>query len=156
MTFRLTKTFRFEASHQLFHHDGRCRRLHGHSWAGSLTFLGTRLHEVGPQTGMVLDYARIGKLTRAIEVLFDHRHLNDLLDNPTSERLAWYIAALVYRHVPPTLANSGITLDRVTIEETCTTRCEFSPTLSEVVGVTPPGGPFHDNPADVPPELRVT
>ncbi|NES98612.1 MAG: 6-carboxytetrahydropterin synthase QueD, partial [Desertifilum sp. SIO1I2] len=28
------KEFRFEAAHHLPHHDGKCRRLHGHSWVG--------------------------------------------------------------------------------------------------------------------------
>ncbi|GCA81549.1 6-carboxy-5,6,7,8-tetrahydropterin synthase [Microcystis aeruginosa NIES-2521] len=28
------KEFRFEAAHHLPHYEGKCRRLHGHSWLG--------------------------------------------------------------------------------------------------------------------------
>ncbi len=96
--FRLTKTFAFEASHQLPYHAGRCRNLHGHSWKCSLVVEGDRLVEDGPSAGMLMDFGDLGRVTRGLHDRLDHTHLNDM-------RLA-----------------------AVVIEETCTSRCEYIPT----------------------------
>src|SRR4051812_28006849 len=98
----LSKTFRFEASHQLPHHDGQCARLHGHSWVGKVYVFGDHLKDAPPESGMVMDYGRIKKpLQRLVEECLDHRHLNDSLrgehndlagiENPTSEEIARWI-----------------------------------------------------------------
>ncbi len=121
--YRLTKSFTFEASHQLPRHDGKCRRLHGHSWKCSLVVEGDRLIEGGPKSGMLADYADLGKVTRSLHDQLDHRHLNDLIDNPTSERLA----AWVYEQARPQVEASGVRLAAVVVEETCTARCEYLP-----------------------------
>lgn len=80
----VTRTFRFEAAHQLPWHEGKCRHLHGHSYRLDVTV-------TGPVTdqGVVLDFADLKAVVRR-EVVerFDHRYLNDLLDNPTAELLA--------------------------------------------------------------------
>lgn len=121
MTFKLTKTFRFEASHQLPHHDGKCARLHGHSWLGSVVVSGGSLYDEGPKAGMLMDY---GDIKAAVEPLvtahLDHWHLNAStgLANPTSEELARWI----FEKLQPTLPG----LHAVVIEETCTSRCEFT------------------------------
>jgi 6-pyruvoyltetrahydropterin/6-carboxytetrahydropterin synthase len=89
--YRLTKAFTFEASHTLPHHDGKCRNLHGHTWRCSLVVDGDRLIEEGPKTGMVVDYADLGRVTKSLHDQLDHRHLNDILDNPTSELVAAWV-----------------------------------------------------------------
>jgi 6-pyruvoyltetrahydropterin/6-carboxytetrahydropterin synthase len=120
--FQLTKTFRFEASHQLPAHDGKCARLHGHSWLGSVVVQGSSLHTDGPKAGMVIDY---GDLKAALEPLvassLDHWHLNDStgLKNPTSEELARWVFDRLKAMLPSLVA--------VVIEETCTSRCEYRP-----------------------------
>lgn len=53
--FRLEKTFRFEASHQLPKHDGKCARLHGHSWVGRVVIEGPDLIGDGAKAGMLQD-----------------------------------------------------------------------------------------------------
>ena len=50
--FRLEKEFSFEASHQLPLHDGKCARLHGHSWKGRIIIEGEELATTGPKSGM--------------------------------------------------------------------------------------------------------
>jgi 6-pyruvoyltetrahydropterin/6-carboxytetrahydropterin synthase len=118
--FRLTKEFRFEASHQLPAHDGKCARLHGHSWRGRVVVRGDVLVDSGPKVGMLLDY---GDIKRAVEPLvrehLDHWHLNDStgLLNPTSEELARW----VFERLRPALPM----LEAVIIEETCTSSCEY-------------------------------
>jgi len=81
---RVVRSFRFEAAHQLPWHPGACRRLHGHSYRLEVTAEGP----VGPD-GMVMDFAELDRLVVG-EVVdrFDHRLLNDLIDNPTAELVA--------------------------------------------------------------------
>lgn len=120
----LTKSFTFEASHQLPHHDGKCKNLHGHSWRCSIVVEGDWLIEHGPKCGMLVDYADLGRVTRSLHDQLDHRHLNDLIDNPTSERVAEW----VYDQARPHVEASGVHLAAVAIEETCTARCEYRAT----------------------------
>lgn len=120
--FRLVKEFTFEASHQLPDHDGKCRRLHGHSWRGRLILEGTTLQPIGPKKGMLIDYADVkAALEPLVNDYLDHYHLNDStgLDNPTSENLAKWI---YYR-----LAAKLPLLKAVEILETCTCSCTYTP-----------------------------
>lgn len=118
----LSKQFRFEASHCLPHHDGKCSRLHGHSWVGYAMVAGDALESQGPKQGMVLDYGDMsGPLKRLVDERLDHYHLNDStgLENPTSEEIARWI----YDRLQPELPD----LSSIVIEETCTSRCEYRP-----------------------------
>jgi 6-pyruvoyltetrahydropterin/6-carboxytetrahydropterin synthase len=123
--FKLRKKFRFEASHQLMQHDGKCANLHGHSWEGELVIKGSSLTKDGPKRNMILDYAVLGKITEDIESAYDHKHLNDVLgdDMPTSELLAQTIfnKAKARLNAETELAY----LECVSISETCQTRCEY-------------------------------
>lgn len=122
--FTLSKQFRFEASHQLIHHDGKCQRLHGHSWRGYLTVAGHYLAGQGPKENMLMDYADIGAVAKEIEAVLDHYHLNEVLrtDMPTSE----FIARWIYQTFQNRFDVNGCWLDSVTIEETCTSRCAYT------------------------------
>jgi 6-pyruvoyltetrahydropterin/6-carboxytetrahydropterin synthase len=116
----LTKTFRFEAAHKLPKHDGKCARLHGHSWACDIEVRGPALHAGGAEAGMVIDYGTISGILRPlVDGYLDHHYLNDTLplDNPTSEEVARWL----YQRVKPYLAE----LTAVTIHETCTARCRY-------------------------------
>ena len=116
----LEKTFTFEASHQLPNHDGKCARLHGHSWRGTVRVLAGSLHKTGPKQGMAIDYADISKpIKELVEVSLDHFHLNEStgLTNPTSEELARWIYNILQSEIPG--------LSAVVIEETCTSRCTY-------------------------------
>ena len=116
----LEKEFRFEASHILPHHDGKCRRLHGHSWKGRLVCQGNSLQETGPQSGMLMDF---GVMTTAVKDLLenylDHYHLNESLqlESPTSEAVARWIFQRIKARLPE--------LTAVVIDETCTCRCIY-------------------------------
>lgn len=80
----VTRTFRFEAAHQLPWHEGKCRHLHGHSYRLEVTVAGP----VGPQ-GIVVDFADLRAVVeREVLERYDHRFLNDLMDNPTAELIA--------------------------------------------------------------------
>lgn len=137
---KLTKTFRFEASHILPKHPGKCSRLHGHSWVLHVSVEGP----VNPETGFVVDYADISAVVKPLIERLDHRHLGqwnflgefDLGGNPeeefavpglprefypSSENLLWWIGAQLLPHLQ---------WSELSLEETCTslavlTRKEF-------------------------------
>ncbi|MBX7144350.1 MAG: 6-carboxytetrahydropterin synthase QueD [Oligoflexia bacterium] len=119
---KIEKRFRFEASHRLPHHDGKCARLHGHSWHASIICEGQTLAEHGPKQAMLLDYADLSKAAENLcDKYLDHYHLNDStgLESPTSEALARWIYDMLKPNLP--------LLTAVVIEETCSSRCEYRP-----------------------------
>ncbi len=113
----IVKDFRFEAAHWLPNVPAghKCRRMHGHSFRGEIALRGV----IDPHTGWVMDFAEIKAALGPIVQQLDHYLLNEIegLDNPTSERLAMWI----WDRLAPKLPQ----LHRVTIEETCTTRCHY-------------------------------
>jgi 6-pyruvoyltetrahydropterin/6-carboxytetrahydropterin synthase len=80
----VTRTFTFEAAHQLPWHSGACRQLHGHGYRLEVTVGGP----VGDH-GIVVDFADVRDVVqREVITRYDHRYLNDLLENPTAELIA--------------------------------------------------------------------
>jgi 6-pyruvoyltetrahydropterin/6-carboxytetrahydropterin synthase len=75
MLMDIGKEFRFEASHQLPNHDGKCARLHGHSWVLKVFVQGSVSEEFGPKEGMVKDFADIKEVVQPIIDMLDHHHL---------------------------------------------------------------------------------
>lgn len=121
--FELTKEFRFEAAHRLPKHDGKCQRLHGHSWKMRVIVRGYSLHQEGPTSGMLQDFGDISSVVKPlVDAFLDHHYLNDStqLENPTSEELAQWI----YRRLDREGKLPGLVA--VEIDETCTSSCRFS------------------------------
>ena len=82
------RKFEFEAAHRLPNHPGKCRELHGHSY--KLWIEGER--PVDPESGMAIDFSDLKKVVRGCIVdRLDHRYVNDLIENPTAERMAVWI-----------------------------------------------------------------
>ncbi len=124
--FTLTKRATFEASHRLPNHDGKCNRLHGHSWRVEVEVTSDRLWNEGPKAGMAVDFADVAApLKRLVGTHLDHWHLNETtgLENPTSELLAVW----VFDHLAAEYAAMDVRLAAVTIEETCTSRARYEP-----------------------------
>lgn len=129
----LRKEFTFEASHILPRHQGKCSRLHGHSWRLTVCVEGT----VDPESGFVQDYAAISALVKPVIEQLDHRHLGawthlfqkplrkELLDNmvpalpddfyPSSENLIQWIGTQ--------LQKEGLDWSKLILNETCTSTC---------------------------------
>ncbi len=81
---RVTRSFSFEAAHQLPWHPGKCRRLHGHNYRLEVTVQGP----VG-DNGVVMDFDDLSAVVhRELVDRYDHRYLNELIDNPTAEEVA--------------------------------------------------------------------
>jgi 6-pyruvoyltetrahydropterin/6-carboxytetrahydropterin synthase len=117
MFVRLSKSFHFEAAHELptFPEGHKCRRLHGHSFHFEVIVEGN----VNPAKGYLIDYGDIAKAAEPIVQRLDHRYLNEIegLSNPTSEVLAVWI----YDRLKPALPE----LSAITVRETCTSSCEY-------------------------------
>ena len=80
----VTCTFTFEAAHRLVWHPGKCRNLHGHSYRLDVTVAGPL-----DGNGVVIDFDQLTEIVeREVITRFDHRDLNELLDNPTAELIA--------------------------------------------------------------------
>ena len=127
--FKLRKSFRFEAAHKLPNHDGKCRRLHGHSWVGTLVLEDYELHTTGPKQGMVHDFSDLSTVVEPlVEQYLDHHYLNETLGltNPTSEEIARWVFDKLKYDLPALVA--------VQIDETCTCSCEYRPSTLERVG----------------------
>jgi 6-pyruvoyltetrahydropterin/6-carboxytetrahydropterin synthase len=117
MNVRLVHEFRFEAAHRLpkVPAGHKCARLHGHSFRVELAVAGP----VDETSGWFIDFERLYDAWKPLHDQLDHNYLNDIpgLDNPTSEVLAAWIWARVQPVLPP--------LERVTVFETCESRCEY-------------------------------
>lgn len=95
----IRKQFAFEAAHVLPHHPGKCSRLHGHSYRLDVAVAGP-LQPDGPAAGMVVDFDELARIVRtAVIDALDHRHLNDTIENPTSENIVVWI----WRRLAPQL-----------------------------------------------------
>ena len=120
MQIRLVKDFRFEAAHLLpqVPQGHKCSRLHGHSFKVEVEVSG----EVDERSGWLIDYAEIADAVEPIRSRLDHYYLNEIegLENPTSELLA----AWIWDELKPALP----LLSRLTVHETCTSRCIYEGT----------------------------
>jgi len=84
----VVRRYDFDAAHVLPWHPGKCARLHGHTYRLEVTVSGPL-----DERGVVMDFAEIDEVVdEQVLALLDHRHLNEVLDNPTAERVAGLVA----------------------------------------------------------------
>ena len=109
------KDFTFEAAHLLPNlPDGhKCKRLHGHSYRVRVVVSG----EVDAELGWVMDYAEISEAWEHVHNTLDHRYLNDIIPNPTTENVAQWICGALRLH--------GCV--RIEVRETCTAGATYQP-----------------------------
>lgn len=89
--------FRFEAAHRLPHHRGKCVNLHGHSYRFALVLEAP----VDPKTGMTIDFGDIEAIVRQrVLDVWDHRNLNEFLENPTAENIVVELWGKLARALP--------------------------------------------------------
>ncbi|MDR1928846.1 MAG: 6-carboxytetrahydropterin synthase QueD [Endomicrobium sp.] len=91
MNYKLSVVGYFSAAHCLKNYKGKCESLHGHNWKVKLSFLGTKLDNVG----MLIDFSDAKKHMYKIITCFDHKFLNETKPfdkiNPTVENIASFI-----------------------------------------------------------------
>jgi len=117
MLVRLSKSFRFEAAHDLptFPAGHKCRRLHGHSFKFDVVVEG----DVDPAKGYLIDYGELKAVTEPVVKRLDHYYLNEItgLENPTSENISVWL----WNQLKPVLP----LLSSIIVYETCTSACEY-------------------------------
>lgn len=116
--YRISKEFHFSASHQLSHlpSDHQCARLHGHNYIVVVELAASDLNA----DGFVRDYHELAALKIYIDERFDHRHLNDVLNGPsTAENMA--------RHFYEWARSRWPEVSAVKVAETPKTWAEFRP-----------------------------
>lgn len=135
--FLLTKKFRLEMAHALVGYEGKCSRLHGHSYCLEVTVEcdAATLQSGGSEDGMGIDFGAIKEIVErvivepydhslllrrtpqtqeVIEVLTRHFEAVHALEwQPTSENILLHFATLLTPHIP-----QGIRLHSLRLHET--------------------------------------
>jgi len=120
--YTITKEFSFCASHQLTQlpTNHPCRRAHGHNYIIVIELQSATLGE----EGFVVDYRKLNLIKDFIDEHLDHRHLNDVMTEPTTaENIAKYIFELFNKTYPQ--------LSAVTVKETLKTAARYEPIYDE-------------------------
>ncbi|HUI39669.1 MAG TPA: 6-carboxytetrahydropterin synthase QueD [Methanothrix sp.] len=91
----------FDAAHSLPGYEGKCANLHGHTYMVEMVIEGP----VG-EDGFVIDFYRLKKILKAALQDLDHHCLNDLMANPTAEKIAEWIS----KHLERDLAKTPVDL----------------------------------------------
>lgn len=120
--FELEKSFSFEAGHALCHHDGKCRRPHGHSYLLTVHLRAQELISDGPKCNMVMDFSDLSVIVKKmIDTHLDHHWLNDTLssDSPTAEFIARWIFNYLKPQIPLLIA--------ISLHETASSKVVYRP-----------------------------
>ena len=105
---RLRREFTFDSAHSI-KDMGACERLHGHTYRLVVTLEGTP-----NENGIILDFRTLNELVSShVLSLIDHRHLNCVIENPTAENVAQWIA----RRLTPVLKGENYRLFEVELFE---------------------------------------
>lgn len=83
----ISRDFKFDSAHYLPLYNGKCERLHGHTYKLRVTLEG----EVGDE-GMICDFAEIKRIVKeAVLRELDHGDLNKVISVPSAENIAVWI-----------------------------------------------------------------
>ena len=69
----------------------KCRKLHGHNYRVEVEIRGEINNHGAYGSGMVEDFAEIDGRMEPLLAQLDHSLLNDLIENPTAENIAFWI-----------------------------------------------------------------
>ena len=113
----------FDAAHALRGYQGKCEALHGHRFRVAVTIRASQLNEIG----LAYDFTVLKKQLGEIVGRFDHTSLNDVPPfdklNPSSENIAF----TVFNEMKSKLGGAPVTLSRVEVWESPTSRAEYRP-----------------------------
>jgi len=110
--FKLNVKFDFAASHFLTRYHGECENLHGHNYKLIAT-----IEDTVKDNGMVIDFKEIKRIVNENVIeLVDHKHLNDIIENPSSEHVLIWMWEKLKTKIP---------LTKLTLYETENYFCEY-------------------------------
>lgn len=95
--YRLRVETTFAAAHKVVDSNGKCEKLHGHTFTVELFVVSEKL----APNGMVIDFAELKTALQKVTDKLDHSYLNENAEvgNPTSENIAKYF----FNHLKETL-----------------------------------------------------
>ena len=99
----VTKLLEFSAAHAVLGEE-----LHGHNYKVALTVSGPLTEDQ-----VVMDFRELKRIAEEVIGELDHRNLNELMPEPTAER----IALTIWNSLERKLKSRGVTLERVTLWE---------------------------------------
>ena len=105
MKSRVFERFKFEAAHAVII-DGQTEEIHGHTFRLEVSVEGPL------RNGYVVDFLQLRTIVEEVIKKLDHRNLNKLFDNPTTENIALWIASEVEKRLP-----EGVRLHRLVLWE---------------------------------------
>jgi 6-pyruvoyltetrahydropterin/6-carboxytetrahydropterin synthase len=74
--FKISKTYTFDAAHQLADHKGKCANLHGHTYSVTVWVKGELYGPMFESSyGMVMDYASLDNIVKPLIDQMDHAFL---------------------------------------------------------------------------------
>jgi 6-pyruvoyltetrahydropterin/6-carboxytetrahydropterin synthase len=115
----------FPAGHSLRNYHGKCENVHGHNYRVRVTVQGPEVDE----NGLLVDFAVVKKLVRAVKDRLDHQYLNDLEPfdkiNPSAENIARYFYDEIAGKLETT---NGARIYEVKLWETDITYATYRPT----------------------------
>ena len=84
---RISKMFKFSSPHNYIDYNGKCEKLHGHTYKLKVTIEGKQKDD-----GIIFDFNDIMRVVDAkvIDVL-DHNYINDFIKQPTAENIAKWV-----------------------------------------------------------------
>jgi len=162
----ISKTFDFHAAHRLPNHDGKCRRLHGHTYRVDIMITGNIIDTEGDSSqAMVIDFGVLKDIWKGFDEHLDHHALlwdkDPLVDlinagvgsleeygievtpvPPTAE----HIAEMIFRNLWAALAErpEPVILDAVRVWETPTSWALFDGRHIHIIQGYDPGAPEGD------------
>jgi 6-pyruvoyltetrahydropterin/6-carboxytetrahydropterin synthase len=113
----------FDAAHALRGYQGKCENLHGHRYRVVISIRASRLNEIG----LAYDFTQLKKHAADVLDRFDHTFLNDTPPFDTINPSAENIAATVYGEMKTRLAGERVSVARVEVWESPTSRAEYRP-----------------------------
>ena len=105
MKSRVVEHFKFEAAHAVTI-NGKPEEIHGHTFRLEVAVEGPL------RDGYVIDFLQLRAIVEDVIKKLDHRNLNRLFDNPTTENIALWIAGEVEKRLP-----EGVRLHRLRLWE---------------------------------------
>jgi 6-pyruvoyltetrahydropterin/6-carboxytetrahydropterin synthase len=96
----------FDSAHFIPNHE-RCGKVHGHTYKVEVEVEGEL------KDGMIVDFADLKAILGDIVAKYDHRLINELIENPTCENLC----IAIYEEIEDRLKDSGLKVVRVKVYE---------------------------------------
>ena len=113
----ISRVYTFEAAHflPLVPPGHKCKNMHGHSYQLTVEVAGA----VGAD-GWIMDFSSVDTVVQPLVAQLDHRLLNDIVENPTSENLALWLSRK--------MLDLGLNLASLEVSETAKSHARWTPT----------------------------